>query len=203
MVAKGKEKQCRVCHCGFGASVWKYKCTDCAHYFCSSHCKDLWLRADDVDEDEEDPFTVLKDEEAPVDASELPFPHGDGASVVSSVAPSAAGSSSGSKSSTRLLCIECYAPRRMAPMRAELYHTLDALEELSAHLPDAGADGAWKYIPSLAAMTPDAVSSGANVVSTAVGRSVGMGMGLLSGTSSVVMGGALWCGAQREMLPGT
>ena len=72
MVAEGKEKQCRVCHCGFGASVWKYKCTDCAHYFCSSHCKDLWLRADDVDEDEEDPFTVLKDEEAPVDPSELP-----------------------------------------------------------------------------------------------------------------------------------
>ena len=67
MVAEGKEKQCRVCHCGFGASVWKYKCTYCAHYFCSSHCKDLWLRADDVDEDEEDPFTVLKDEEAPGD----------------------------------------------------------------------------------------------------------------------------------------
>lgn len=199
MVAEGKEKQCRVCHCGFGASVWKYKCTDCAHYFCSSHCKDLWLRADDVDEDEEDPFTVLKDEEAPVDPSELPFPHGDGASVVSSVAPSAAGSSSGSKSSTRLLCIECYAPRRMALLRAELYHTLDDLEELSAHLPDAGADGAWKYIPSLAAMTPDAVSSGANVVSTAVGRSVGMGMGLLSGTSSVVMGGGsmVW-GAARN-----
>ena len=126
----GHRKQCRVCHCGFGPSVWKYKSTDCAHYFCSSHCKDLWLRADDVDEDEEDPFTVLKDEEAPVDASELPFPHGDGASVVSSVAPSAAGSSSGSKSSTQLLCIECNAPRRMALLRAELYHTLDDLEEL-------------------------------------------------------------------------
>jgi hypothetical protein len=74
----------------------------------------------------------------------------------------------------------------MALLRAELYHTLDDLEELSAHLPDAGADGAWKYIPSLAAITPDAMSSDADVVSTAVGRSVGMGMGLLSGTSSVV-----------------
>ena len=95
---------------------------------------------------------MLKDEEAPVDPSELQFPHGDGASVVSSVAPSAAGSSSGSKSSTRLLRIECYAPRRMALLRAEHYHTLDDLEELSAHLPDAGADGAWKYIPSLAAI---------------------------------------------------
>ena len=118
---------------------------------------------------------MLKDEEAPVDPSELQFPHGDGASVVSSVAPSAAGSSSGSKSSTRLLCIECYAPRRMALLRAELYHTLDDLKELSAHLPDADADGAWKYLPSLAAITPDAVSSGSNVVSTAVDRSVGMG----------------------------
>jgi hypothetical protein len=58
-------------------------------------------------------------------------------------------------------------------LRAELYHTLDDLEELSAHLLDAGADGAWKYLPSFAAITPDAVSSG-------------MGMGLLSGTSSVV-----------------
>ena len=57
----------------------------------------------------------------------------------------------------------------MALLRAELYHTLDDLEELSAHLPDAGADGAWKYLPSFAAITPDAVSSGANVVSTAVG----------------------------------
>ena len=57
----------------------------------------------------------------------------------------------------------------MALLRAELYHTLDDLEELSAHVPDAGADGAWKYLPSLAAITPDAVSSGANVVSTAVG----------------------------------
>jgi hypothetical protein len=131
--------------------VWKYKCTDCAHYFCSSHCKDLWLRADDVDEDEEDPFTVLKDEEAPVDASELPFPHGDGASVVSSVAPSAAGSSSGSKSSTRLLCIECYAPRRMALLRAELYHTLDDLEDMGQGAPDdmhdiliSGADKVYR-----------------------------------------------------------
>ena len=115
-------------------------------------------------------------EEALGDPSELPFSHGDRASVVSSVAPSAAGSSSGSKSSTRLLCIECYAPRRMALLRAELYHTLDDLKELSAHLPDADADGAWKYLPSLAAITPDAVSSGSNVVSTAVDRSVGMGM---------------------------
>ena len=31
----------------------------------------------------------------------------------------------------------------MALLRAELYHTLDDLEELSAHVPDAGADGAW------------------------------------------------------------
>ena len=183
---------------GFRASVWKYKCTDCAHYFCSSHCKDLWLRADDVDEDEEDPFTVLKDEEAPVDASELPFPHGDGASVVSSVAPSAAGSSSGSKSSTRLLCIECYAPRRMALLRAELYHTLDDLEELSAHVPDAGADGAWKYLPSLAAITPDAVSSGANVVSTAVGPQRRDGHGAPKRHQFRGLGGALWCGAQRK-----
>ena len=121
------------------------------------------------------PSPSSKDEEALGDPSELPFPHGDGASVVSSVAPSAAGSSSGSKSSTRLLCIECYAPRRMALLRAELYHTLDDLKELSAHLPDADADGAWKYLPSLAAITPDAVSSGSNVVSTAVDRSVGMG----------------------------
>ena len=89
MVAEGKEKQCRVCHRGFGASAWKYpECTDCAHYFCSSYCKDLWPRADDVDE--EDPISVPKDEEAPVDPSELPFSHGDDASVVSSVAPSAA-----------------------------------------------------------------------------------------------------------------
>jgi hypothetical protein len=42
--------------------VWKYKCIDCAHYFCSSHCKDLWLRADDVDEDVEDAY-VDEDEE--------------------------------------------------------------------------------------------------------------------------------------------
>jgi hypothetical protein len=70
------------------------------------------------------PSSSSKDEEAP---SELTFPHGDGASVVSSVAPSAAGSTSGSKSSTRLLCIECYAPRRMALLRAELYHSLDDL----------------------------------------------------------------------------
>ena len=64
----------------------------------------------------------------------------------------------------------------MALLRPELYHTLDDLEELSAHLLDAGADGAWKYLPSFAAITPDAVSSG-------------MGMGLLSGTSSVFHGG--------------
>ena len=89
-------------------------------------------------------------------------------------------------------------------LRAELYHTLDDLEELSAHLPDAGADGAWKYIPSLAAMTPDAVSSGANVVSTAVGRSVGMGMGLLSGTSSVVHGGGsmVWGASAKKKFRG-
>jgi uncharacterized membrane protein len=36
----------------------------------------------------------------------------------------------------------------MALLRAELYHTLDDLKELSAHLPDADADGAWKYLPS-------------------------------------------------------
>ncbi len=36
---EGREKQCRVCHWGFGASVRKYKCTDCAHYLCSPHCK--------------------------------------------------------------------------------------------------------------------------------------------------------------------
>ena len=41
MAAEGKEKQCRVCHCGFGASVWKYKCTDCAHYFWSPHGKEM------------------------------------------------------------------------------------------------------------------------------------------------------------------
>ncbi len=64
----------------------------------------------------------------------------------------------------------------MALLRAELYHTLDDLEELSVHLPDASADGAWKYMPSLAAMTPDdaamtpdAVSSCANVVSNCGG----------------------------------
>ena len=45
-------------------SVWKYKCTDCAHYFCSSHCKDLLLRADDVDEDDEDAY-VDEDERPP------------------------------------------------------------------------------------------------------------------------------------------
>ncbi len=107
-----------------------------------------------------------------------PFPHGDGASAVSSVAPSAAGSLSGSRPSTLDLCIECYAPSRMAlSLRAELYHTLEDLEELSAHLLDAGADGAWKYLPSFAAITPDAVSSGANVVSTAVGPQCGDGHG--------------------------
>jgi hypothetical protein len=37
---------------------------------------------------------------------------------------------SGSRPSTLDLCIECYAPRRMALLRAELYHTLDDLEEL-------------------------------------------------------------------------
>jgi len=48
------------------------------------------------------------------------------------VAPSAAGSLSGSKSSTLDLCIECYAPSRMAlSLLEELYHTLDDLEELS------------------------------------------------------------------------
>jgi hypothetical protein len=41
----GHRKHGRVCHCGFGPSVWKYKCIDCEHYFCSSHCKDLWLRS--------------------------------------------------------------------------------------------------------------------------------------------------------------
>ena len=25
----------------YKASVWKYKCTDCAHYFCSPHCKEM------------------------------------------------------------------------------------------------------------------------------------------------------------------
>jgi hypothetical protein len=90
----------------------------------------------------------------------LTFPHGDGASVVSSAAPFAAGSgsSSGSKSSTRLFCIslslKCYAPRRIALLRTELYRTPDDLEKLSAHLPDAGADGAWKAIPSLATSRP-------------------------------------------------
>ena len=73
------------------------------------------------------PSPSYKDEEALGDPSELPFPHGDGASVVSSVAPSAAGSLSGSRPSTLDLCIECYAPRRMALLRAELYHSLDDL----------------------------------------------------------------------------
>ena len=60
MVAEGNEKHCRVCHCGFGASVWKYKCTDCAPYFCSLHCKEMCDDVnEDVDKDEEDPFTVL------------------------------------------------------------------------------------------------------------------------------------------------
>ena len=60
----------------------------------------------------------------------------------------------------------------------QLYHTLDELEELSANIPDiVGGDGAWKYMPSLAAITPNAVTSGAGAVSTAVGRSVGVGMG--------------------------
>ena len=77
----------------------------------------------------------------------------------------------------------------MALLRPELYHTLDDLEELSAHLLDAGADGAWKYLPSFAATTPDAVSSGAIVVSTAVGLQRRDGHGALSGTSSVVMSG--------------
>ncbi len=82
---------------------------------------------EDGDEDEEDPFTVLRTKRPWA----TPFLHGDGASAVSSVAPSAAGSLSGSRPSTRLLCIECYAPSRMAlSLRAELYHTLDDLEEL-------------------------------------------------------------------------
>ena len=84
---------------------------------------------EDVDEEEEDPFTVLERTKRPW---ATPFPHGDGASVVSSVAPSAAGSLSGSKSSTLDLCIECYAPSRMAlSLLEEFYHTLDDLEELS------------------------------------------------------------------------
>ncbi len=79
----------------------------------------------------------------------------------------------------------------MALLRAELYHTLDDLEELSAHLLDAGADGAWKYLPSFAAITPDAVSSG-------------MGMGLLSGTSSVVHGGGsmVWGASAKKKFRG-
>ena len=40
--------------------VWKYKCTDCAPYFCSLHCKEMCDDVnEDVDKDEEDPFTVL------------------------------------------------------------------------------------------------------------------------------------------------
>ena len=109
------------------------------------------------------------------------------------MAPSAAGSLSGSRPSTLDLCIECYAPSRMAlSLRAELYHTLDDLEDLSAHLLDAGADGTWKYLPSFAAFTPDAVSSG-------------MGMGLLSGTSSVVHGGGsmVWGAARKKNVAST
>jgi len=185
-----KEKCCFTCYGGFGASVWKYKCTDCAHSFCSSHCKDLWAEIDDVEveEGEEDPFTFLKSD-PPADPSDLPFPHGDGASTISSVAPSPS-SASGSKNGTRLLCIECYAPRRMALLREELYDTLDELEELSANNLQESSDGTWRYVPAaIAAMTPDAVSSGTSVVTSAVGRSVGIGMELLNGTSAAVVGG--------------
>lgn len=191
---KAKERCCYICYTGFGASVWRYKCTDCSHYFCSAHCKDLWALTDDVDEDEEDPFMFLKHD--PPDTSELPFPHGDGASLVSTVAPSTT-SASGSKSCTRLLCIECYAPRRMALLRAELYDTQDDLDEISA-TPEEG-NGTWSYMPSLATITPDVVSSGTTAVTSAVGRGVGMGMGLLSGTSSVVMGGGsmVWSAARN------
>ena len=64
-----REKSCAICAVGFGASVWRYHCTDCRHSFCSSHCKDLWALDDDVEEGEEDPFTVLKQ-----DAAEDPPP---------------------------------------------------------------------------------------------------------------------------------
>jgi hypothetical protein len=181
-----RERSCFVCACSFGASVWRYRCTDCGHSFCSSHCKDLWLESDDVDDGEEDPFTFLKHD--PADPSELPFPHGDGASVVSTAAPSTQ-STDGGKAGTRLLCIECYAPRRMALLRAELYDNLDDLEQLAASAP-ADSDGSWRYVPSLASMTPDAVSHGASVVTSAVGRGVGLLSGTVIGGSSMVWGAA-------------
>ena len=84
-------------------------------------------------------------------------------------------------------------------LRAELYHTLDDLEELSAHLLDAGADGTWKYLPSFAAITPDAVSSGANVVSTAVGPQCGDGHGAPERHQFRGLGGGLYgVGAARK-----
>ncbi len=56
----------------------------------------------------------------------------------------------------------------------------------------------WKYLPSFAAITPDAVSSCATVVSTAVGPQRRDGHGAPERHQSVVRGGAQWCGAQRE-----
>ena len=128
-----REKSCAICAVGFGASVWRYHCTDCRHSFCSSHCKDLWAQDDDVEEGEEDPFTVLKQ-----DAVEDPPPElvGDGAPTApASLSVSASSASSlavpsGSKPGSRLLCIECYAPLRTSLLRADLYDTLDELEEL-------------------------------------------------------------------------
>ena len=201
-----REKSCAICAVGFGASVWRYHCTDCRHSFCSSHCKDLWAQDDDVEEGEEDPFTVLKQ-----DAVEDPPPElvGDGAPTASaslSVSASSASSlavPSGSKPGSRLLCIECYAPRRTSLLRAELYDTLDELEELehaAVQAPEGGS-GAW-YVPSLAAISPaaDVVASGASVVKSAVGKGVGMGYGLLSNpVSSVIGGGNMVWGAARNV----
>jgi hypothetical protein len=162
----------------------RYQCTECHESFCGAHARDTWL-SDDEDEDEAgaEPAAPPPGETAGAPLGLLANVLGRRAAArkVRPVAPPPRSppvwaalrrARAQAKARPRLLCVECFAPRRMAALQHELHAALDALP-LDAPLPPPRAAPRRARAPPDASGGPAAPPSGARGVVGAVSSQVG------------------------------